>query len=266
MDSDKFMQSIDAGLAKRLHKALTADKEEIFQVITDPTMEVLRTVLKNPLLEESHLLVLLKRRDLSEDLVRAVCKLPQSTESHRLKVALVKNPNTPASIVPGLLPHLNIFELVTVCFLPGVTADQKIAAERTIIQRLPATPLGNKLTLARRGTATVVGTLLREGEPALMEPCLSNPRLKESDIYSFLNGVTATAETISAVARNPRWQARLNIKLAVLRNQKTPIVWFSVILPTLQTGEIRRLVASRMLTGARKTEVEKELRRRGPDG
>ena len=263
MVSDQLMQSTDAGLARRLHLALTADNEEVFRVVTDPSMKVLRAVLKNPLLDESHLLLLLKRRDLSEELVRAVCKLPQVADSHRLKVAIVQNPNTPASIVPGLLPLLHLFELVKVCYLPGVTADQKLAAERAIIQRLPATPLGNKLTLARRGTATVVGMLLREGEPVLMEACLSNPRLKESDIYSFLNGPAATAETISAVARNPRWQARLNIKLAVLRNQKTPLVWFNVILPTLPMGEIRKLVTSRMLTGTRKNEIEKEFKRRG---
>lgn len=263
MASDTTTSSIDAAQAQRLHNALTAGNEEIFQVIADPDMEILRTVLKNPRLDESHLLVVLRRRDLSEDLVRAISGLPQVAESHRLKVAIAYNPNAPGPIYQSLLPQLHIFELVTFCYLPGATADQKLAVERAVIQRLPSTPLGNKLTLARRGTATIVGALLREGDPILTEACLSNPRLKESDIYSFLNGPTATAETISAVARNPRWQARLNIKIAVLRNQRTPIIWFSVILPKLPTGEIRKLLLSRMFSGPRKDEIEKELKRRG---
>ena len=225
-------------------------------------MEVMRALLKNPLLDESHLLLFLKRRDLSEDLVGAVSKLPQVAESHRMKVAILHNPNAPGHVIMQLLPHLHLLELVTVCYLPGVTADQKIAAERAIMSRLPATPLGNKLTLARRGTATIVGMLLREGEPVVVGACLDNPRLKESDVYFFINGPAATAETVSAVARNPRWGGRLNIKLAVLRNQKTPLFWFSVILSTLPAGEIRKLLASRMFAGTRKLVVEKELKRR----
>ncbi|HET6420606.1 MAG TPA: hypothetical protein VFG19_10645 [Geobacteraceae bacterium] len=263
MASDKLTSSIDAALAQRLQNALIAGEEVIFQVIADPDMEVLRTVLKNPRLDESHLLVLLRRRDLSEDLVRAISRLPQVAESHRLKVAIAYNHNVPGPVFQSFLPNLHLFELVSFCYLPGATADQKLAAERAVLQRLPSTPLGNKITLARRGTATIVGALLREGDPTLTEVCLFNPRLKESDIYSFLNGPTVTAETISAVARNPRWQARLNIKLAVLKNQRTPIVWFSVILPKLPTGEIRKLLLSRMFAGARKDEIEKELKRRG---
>ncbi len=257
---------VDTALLHRLHHALNADNEEIFQVITDPDVGVLRAVLKNPRLDESHLLVLLKRRDLSEDLISIISRLPQVAKSHRLKVAIVHNPDSSGPIFQSLLPHLHLFELVSVCYMPGVSADHRLAAEKAIIQMLPATPMGNKLTLARRSTAAVVGMLLREGESILMDACLSNPRLKESEIYSFLNGPTATAETISAIARNPRWQARLNIKLAVLRNRKTPLVWFSIILPKLPTGEIRKLLASRMFTGERKEAVENELKRRGMAG
>ncbi len=263
MASDYLNKSIDAGLMKKLQHALNAGNEEIFQVIADPSTEVLRAVLRNPSLDEAHLLALLKRRDLHENLLRVISKLPQVTESHRLKVALAHNPNLPGSIFQSLIPHLHLFELVAICYLPAIGADQKIAVERAIIQRLPAIPLGNKVTLARRGTVAVVGALLKEGDTFLIEACLSNPRLKESDIYSFLNGPNATAETISAVARNARWQARLNIKLAVLRNQKTPLVWFSVILPKLPTGEIRKLQASRTFTGERKEEIARELKRRG---
>ncbi len=179
MASDDFNKSIDAGLTQRLRHALNAGNEEIFQVIADPNTEVLRAVLKNPLLDEAHLLVLLKRRDLPEDLLRAISKLPQVAERHRLKAAFAHNPNLPGSIFQSLIPSLHLFELVSICYLSAIGADQKLAVERAIIQRLPAIPLGNKVTLARRSTAAVVGALLGEGDPFLMEACLSNARLKE---------------------------------------------------------------------------------------
>ncbi len=263
MDTRNGMPMLEPDLARRLHYVLTAGNEELFGVITDPSMEVLRVVLKNPLLDEAHLLVLMKRRDLTEDLLKAVHTLPQVAKSHKLKVALVHNPNAPDEIVMGFLPHLYLFELVSVFFLSWISAYLKLAAERAVLQRLPAVPLGNKLTLARRGTNSLVGALLKEGDPVLMDACLSNPCLKEVNILQFLNGPTATAETISVVARHPRWYSRLNLKLAILKNQKTPLVWFTVFLPTLPASEVKNLLASRRLSGSGKREVETELKRRG---
>lgn len=257
------MEKLDTELAKKLHHALTASQDEIFQVMTDVSPEVLRTVLKNPAMGEEHLLVLLKRRDLPEELLKDISRMPAVVESHRLKIALVHHPNTPPQIFLNLLQNLHLFELAAVCLLPGIGPDRKVAAERAVMQRLPVTPLGNKLTLARRGTSSVVASLLKEGEPALMEACLSNPRLRESDIYLFLDSPNATSAAISAIARHPRWQQRPNLRLAILRNHKTPQVWLTVFLPKLPTIEARNLLNSGRLTEPWKKEIKEELKRRG---
>ena len=195
---------IDIETARRLQKALEADAEQLFQVLQDPAMEVLRTSLRNRQLNEDHLITLLRRRDLSEDLLKAIYQHDQVKRSHRLKLELVKNPNTPSAVVLSILPHLHLFELVNLCYIPGVTPDQKFAAERAILQRLPSTELGNKMTLARRATAQVVGEMLKSGEQPLVEICLANPRLREVAILQFLNSAAASAETISMVARHPK--------------------------------------------------------------
>lgn len=262
MDNTGKSQILDLDLARRLHLALTAGKEELFQALQDPSMEVLAAALKNSALDDNHLLALLKRRDLSEELLKAVYRLEKVAASHELKVAVVRNPNTPGSMIAALLPQLYLFELVDICRLPGVTPDQKVAAERAIIQRLPATPLGNKLTLARCGTAAVAEALIREGDPRHFEACLSNPLLKESAIFGFLNGPTASGETISMVARHPRWQGRPTLRLAILRNPKTPGVWFTLFLPRLTLGDLKGLLLSRRLAPPQKKLVEDELARR----
>jgi hypothetical protein len=255
--------TLDLNLSRRLYSALTAGREELFQVLDDPAMEVQAAALRNPALDTNHLLVLLERRDLSEDLLKAVYRLAQVGENHELKVSLVRHPNTPGTVLTALLPHLYLFELVKICYLPGVTPDQKIAVERAIVQRLPLTPLGNKLTLARRGTATIAEALIREGDPRLMPVCLDSPHLKESAIFGFLNGANASAETISMVARHPRWKNRPNLKLAILKNPKTPGVWFTLYLPQLNQADLRGLRLSSRLTPSQKKLVEDELKRRG---
>lgn len=254
---------LDPKLGKLLHRALTAGHEELFSVLRDRRSEVLRSTLKNRNLSEDHLLALLKRRDLPEDLLRAVARLEQLDSSHRLKVALASNPGTPGTVVRSLLPHLYLFELVNLCYLPGVTPDQKLAAERVLLQRLPQVELGKKITLARRATSNVVAAILKEGDSRLMEPCLNNSRLKEVALLQFLNGGQATAETISAIARHPKWKNRPNLRRAMLKNRKTPAIWFTLFLPRLPTAEIHNLLASRRLGPHRKQLVRDELGKRG---
>lgn len=256
-------ERLDRDLVRRLQQALTAGGDELFGVLRDPDPAVLRAALRNPRLGEDHLLALLRRRDLTEDLLKGIGQLQGVESSHRLKVALVGNPATPGTLVQTLLPQLRLFELLNLCYLPGATPDQKVAAERAILLRLPTTELGNKLTLARRGTAAVVGELLRERDPRVLEACLGNPRLKEVSILQFLSGARAGADAISAIARHPRWRSRPNLRLAVLKNPKTPAVWFTLFLPSLRTPEINLLAASRRLNPQQKQLVADELRRRG---
>lgn len=262
MDDRSRNRQLPADLARRLHKALTATEEQLYGCLQDPATEVLRAVLKNPALHEDHLQIILKRRDLSEDLLKSIYQLQQSGTSHRLQLLLAKNPATPAPIVQTLLPQLHLFELVDLCHLTGITPDQRLAAERHILLRLEGEPLGNRITLARRGTATIVGELLKTGEPRLMAVCLDSPRLKEAAIVQFLRGPKATAETISLIARHPRWHSRPHLRLALLRNHHTPGIWFTLWLPKLPTRDLRTLLLSRQLGAVQQNHVAGELKRR----
>nr|NIQ09845.1 hypothetical protein [Gammaproteobacteria bacterium]NIS27608.1 hypothetical protein [candidate division KSB1 bacterium]NIW22240.1 hypothetical protein [candidate division KSB1 bacterium] len=197
------------------------------------------------------------------DLLKAVYQLDIVKGSHKLQLALVRNPNTPGPVVQALLPFLHLFELVDLCLIPGVTPDQKFAAERAILLRLPTTELGNKMTLARRATATVVGEILKEGDSRLVEICLNSPRLREVAILQFINGASSKAETISMIARHPKWKLRPNLRLAILKNRRTPSIWFTLFLPQLRTPDVRNLLLSRRLNPAQKKLVQDELRKRG---
>ncbi|MCK5826172.1 MAG: hypothetical protein KAG93_04000 [Desulfuromusa sp.] len=255
-------QNFDANTAKKHLTGLTASSDELFQLLLDPDVDYLQALLKNPQIGEDHLLILLKRRDLSAALINSLYKKQQPSLSHQLLLAVVKNPATSGALVRNLLPQLRLFELLDLCFLPGVTPDQKLAAERAVLQRLPTTPLGNKITLARRGTATIVGELLKEGQTQIFEACLGSPRLKEVAIYQFLREATASAETISLVARHNRWNQRPNLRLAILKNPKTPDIWFTLWLPKLHNHIIKQLLASYRSNSARKLLLKKEMKKR----
>jgi len=253
--------ALDTATAQMLHKALTQSGEGLLQTVQQAPQEILQAALRNPALAENHLSVLLKRRDLGEDLIKYICKLSLTESNHNLKLAIARHPNTPAPQLLAILPQLHLFELLNLCLLSEITPDQKVAAERAIIQRLPLTPLGNRLTLARRATSALLEALMKEGDPRIVEICLANPRLKEGTLFQFVRSGAATAETISMVARSPRWQNRPTLREAVLSNPKTPLVWFTLWLPGMKLPEIKRLVLSNRLTPAQKKAVEERLKK-----
>jgi hypothetical protein len=237
--------------ADALLEALTADKDRLFAVIQNSRKEVLLAALRNPGLDHQHLLMLLKRREL-ESIITAIYASKRLIETHSVKFALVAHPDTPPHIAQTLLPLLYIFDLLKLCLIPGISADTHLAAERKIVQQIPTQPLGNKLTLARRGTAAILDALLREGLHNVVEACLDNPHLKEGSLHQFLASSHATAENVSMVARNSRWKNRPNIRLAILRNPRTPLVWFTTFLPGLPAATLRDLLASPRMTFSQK--------------
>ena len=264
MNSSEKHAGMDHRLAQQFQQVLSADKDELFRIMQDQSDELLLAALRNPLLDENHLLALLKRRGLPEELFAAIYAGKRLLETYKVAFVLACHPDTPPHIAQSVLPRLYILDLAKVCTMPGVTQDLRLMAERCIVQRLPTQPLGNKLTLARCGTSTVVEALLREGLAAVVMVCLDNPHLKEGAVHQFIASHQSTAETISMVARSGRWKGRPNIRLAILKNPRTPEIWFTLFLPGLPPHVIRELLPVQRLTPAQKELLHQALNSRRP--
>jgi len=255
---------IDQNMLQQLQRALSADKDELFKIVQGQTDGQLLAALRNPLLDENHLLSLLKRRGLPEDLFAAIHASKRLLESYKVAFALACHPETPSHIAQSLLHRFYILDLAKLCAMPAVTSDLRLTAERRIVQSIPTQPLGTKLTLARRGTAAVADMLLREGLSPVVEVCLNNPRLKEGAVHQFITSFQSTAETISMVARNIRWKGRPDIRLAILKSPRTPAIWFTMFLPSLPPQILKDLLCAPRLTAAQKELVRQALHSRRP--
>lgn len=264
MDDAAFFAGIDQNMSQQLQRVLTADKDELFRILQEQSDGLLQAALRNPGIDENHLLALLKRRGLPENIFISIHAGKRLLESYRVTFALVCHPETPPHIAQSLLHRFYILDLAKICAMPAVTPDLRLSAERCIVQRLPTQPLGTKLTLARRGTAAVAEMLLREGLAPVVEACLDNPRLKEGAVNQFITSFQSTAETISMVARNCRWKGRPNIRLAILKNPRTPAIWFTLFLPGLPSQVLRELLCSQRLTFAQKELVRQVTHNRRP--
>ena len=87
-----------------------------------------------------------------------------------------------------------------------------------IVERIPAMPLGNKKTLARKAAGTVLLKMLQDRDPEVVELCLNNPNMVEAHLFKIINREDTTPDTIMMVARHPNWSTRGLIRFSLARN------------------------------------------------
>jgi hypothetical protein len=200
-----------------------------------------------PSLTEDLALLLLKRNDLPAEILERVSKNSAVAKSRKVRLALAKHPRTPRHVSVPMLRHLYTFDLMQVALAAVVPADVKMAAEETLIHRLEAISIGERLSLARRASGRISGQLLLDPEPRVASTALENSRLTEATVIKVLMRQNAPAGFVEMVCHHPKWSVRREIRVALLRNEKTSLAQaleFARSLPAPLIPEI--LQASRL--------------------
>ncbi len=177
----------------------------------------------DPVLTEDLALALLRQSDLPTQALDRLSRNSGVMKSHKVELALVEHPRTPRHISVPMVRHLFTFDLMQVALAPVVPADIKMAAEESLINRLERLPQGERLTLAHRASGRVAATLLLDPEPRVIHAALDNSRLTESAVINALMRRDAPAAFVSAVCHHSKWSPRREIRIALLRNEKTPL-------------------------------------------
>jgi len=178
------------------------------------TKTVVRAALENPHLHESHVCLMLERLDLPVPLLEAIGSNAQWLRSEPVRVRLARHPHTPQRIAVPLVRQRFLFDLVTLSMLPSAPGDVRRLAQEAILAKIPQLPLGQKLTLARRGPARAAAALIREGHPRASADALKNPYLTESQVLGVLASPTVTERVMAAIAQDPKWSAQRTIRFA----------------------------------------------------
>ena len=229
--------------AKDRERALIATGEELAGLLHHPSADVLLALLDNPALDETQVCLLLERKDLPGEILEEIGRRKALLKSYRVKRALAFHPRTPRLVSLRLLRDLYLMDLVQVAILPGVSAELKRNAEEQLIARLPQLPLGQKITLARRGPARVAGALLAEGHAQIAPIVLDNPYLTEAQILRALSREKLPPPVIPAIVQHRKWSISYNIRLALIRHPGAPLATILSYLPQLTVSDLRELAA-----------------------
>jgi hypothetical protein len=164
-------------------------------------------------------------------------------------------PHVPQTVGLRLVRELYATDLVQLTLSPSGAPAMKHLAEVLVLARLPQLPPAQKMVLARRGTARIAGVLLVDGQPEVVGIVLESPFLNEGQVLRVLSRINLSARVIGAIASSGRWTQRYSVRLALVRNPRTPI---ATVLSNVRPGLGRRFCRSRIHHAHKK--------RRGPCG
>jgi hypothetical protein len=238
----------------------------------------------DPELTEDRALALLKRSDVTGDVLEQLAKNNSVIKSRKVKVALVSHAHTPRQVSVPMARQFYTFELMKISLSPAVPADIKLAVEDILISRLKAVTLGERRTLARRASGRIAAALLVDGEDGdgkrkaddsggaddrkrrkakspgqqagIMQTALQNPRLTESLVIKAILRPSADVELVATVARHDKWSKRREIRVALLRTEHLSLgsalefaseIPFSLLAKTLANSRLPAKIKNHLL-------------------
>jgi predicted regulator of amino acid metabolism with ACT domain len=243
-------------------RALVAAGEELLTLLHHPSADVLMALLDNPALDETKLLLLLERKDLPGEILDEVGRRKHLLKNYRVKRALAFHPRAPRLISLRLLGDLYLMDLVQLTLSPGVLAELKRSAEEQLLARLPQLPLGQKITLARRGPARVAGALLADGHAKVIPVALDNPNVTEAQVLKVLSREKLPTALIPAISRHRKWSVSYNVRLALVRQPSSPLGTILAYLPEITVSDLRELAAPGIVPESLRKYLQAEVQRR----
>ena len=253
-----------------MHESVPGDRErariatgdELAALLHHPSADVLLALLDNPALDEPNVCLLLERKDLPGEILEEIGKRKPLLKSYRVKHALCFHPRGPRLVTLRLIRDLYLMDLVQLTLSPAVPAELKRNAEEQLLARLPQIPLGQKITLARRGPARVAGALLAEGHPQVLSVVLDNPYLTEAQILKALSREKIPASVVPAIIHHRKWSISYNVRIALLRQPSAPLATILSYLPQLTVSDLRDLSAPGIVPENLRRYIQAEVQRR----
>ena len=243
-------------------RALIAAGEELAALLHHPSADVLMALLDNPALDETKLCLLLERKDLPGEILEEVGRRKPLLKNYRVKRALAFHPRAPRLISLRLLGDLYLMDLVQLALSPGVLAELKRSAEEQLLARLPQLPLGQKITLARRGPARVAGALLADGHAKVIPVALDNPNVTEAQVLKVLSREKLPTALIPAISHHRKWSVSYNVRLALVRQPSSPLATILAYLPEITVSDLRELAAPGIVPENLRKYLQAEVQRR----
>ncbi len=141
-------------------------------------------------------------------------------------------------------------------------SDGDLAPERDLFPRGRSLTLGERKSLARAHHREVIGHIVRDPHPAVVNILLDNPHITERDVIVIASRRPVLPAVLEVVASSGRWRPRYSVKRALVMNPNTPVHLALRMVITLRAGDLRAVAADANLAAALREQAEALLSRR----
>jgi hypothetical protein len=193
-------------------------------------------------LDEMQMVSLLRRVLPARALEWVGSTLPWATRPSVL-AALVMNPRAPRTLAQRSLPSLRWRDLAEVARSGQVDGGVRVRAEALLRDGLPDLRLGDRITLARLATPSVLSRLLGDADPKVLGAALENPRLREADLLVALRRDSVGRALIEQAAASSRWRPSYAVGLELVQQGRTPLAVALAQLTRLRRRDLQRIAA-----------------------
>ena len=229
------------------------------ELVASNFVEDLLAAAKHNGLSEDLALTILRRHDLQATVLEAVARNHSVIKHRKVLIGLVEHQHTPRHVSLPLLRRLFTFELMQVALAPSVLADVKRVAEEVLVAKLGTLSLGERITLARQGSATVAGVLLLHSDMPVIEAALQNPRMTEASIVKSLARPEVPVPLLNLLVEHSKWSIRREIQLGILRRKEAGDALVLRVAAKLPKRALEQLLTQHKLPTSRRELLQRAL-------
>jgi hypothetical protein len=217
-------------LERRLREA---GAEELLALVRERAAEIspagARQALRNPYLDG--------------EVVEALASQERLLAYYEVRRDLARCRSTPEALALRLITGLYWADLVAIGLDTRLHPRLRRAAEQYLMARLPGLAVGEKVSIARRGSPAILAQLRHDPTPRVVAAVLDNPRLTEATLAPVAHGERTPPAVLELIAADRRWGARYPLRLALARNPATPVGVALRLLAALHKADLRGVAA-----------------------
>lgn len=138
--------------------------------------------------------------------------------------------------------------------------------ERTLVQRIQAMTVAERIKLALHGNRESRQILIRDSNRLIRRFVLQNPRTADDEIIAICKNRTADDELLRVIADSRDWTKNYQVRHALVTNPKTPLTISMRFLSGLSERDIRGIAKSKNVPGTIATQAKRIVVNKGPRG
>jgi hypothetical protein len=136
----------------------------------------------------------------------------------------------------------------------------------TLLQRIQAMGVSEKIKLALRGNREARMHLIRDSNSLIRRFVLQNPRVGDEEIIALAKNRSADDELLRIIAQSRDWTKNYQIRHALVSNPKTPLVLALRFVSSLSERDIRALAKSKNVSSTIAAQAKRIILHKGSQG